>query len=100
MGRFTSCVFCKHYHAGEADDPCVRCKHNYAEKFEEDEVQPKIVDCDKSKDGQFPEKIMVEFGLGNTAVYHLHVEQPKPVFVEIRSRQGYINQPMRRRRGR
>ena len=52
----------------------------------------------KNHEGDKPDKIRLTFADGSTAVYDIHVQQPEPVFVEIRNRQGYVNQPMRRRR--
>lgn len=50
-----------------------------------------------------PDHIRVSFADGSTAVYDLRTEQPHPVIVEniriIRKwKQGYVNQPARRRR--
>ena len=50
-----------------------------------------------------PDHIRVSFADGSTAVYDLRTEQPHPVIVEniriIRKwKQGYLNQPARRRR--
>ncbi len=50
-----------------------------------------------------PEKIRVLFMDGRTMIYDIHVEQPAPVIVQniklIRKmKQGYVNQPARRRR--
>ncbi len=50
--------------------------------------------------GEHPDKIRLTFMDGTTEIYDLRVQQPEPVFVELRNRQGYINQPMRRRRHR
>ena len=56
------------------------------------------------EDSMIPERIRVSFSNGKTAVYDLHVEQPAPVIMEniqiIRRMQGYVNQPITRRRGR
>lgn len=54
------------------------------------------------EDSRIPEKIRISFSDGTTAVYVLHTEQPAPVIMEniriIRKwKQGYVNQPMRRR---
>ena len=51
----------------------------------------------------YPDQIRVSFSDGHTAVYELRVEQPAPVIIEnikiIRKwKQGYVNQPERRRR--
>lgn len=52
---------------------------------------------------EIPERIRVSFNDGRTAVYVLQVDQPAPVIIEnvriIRKwKQGYVNQPERRRR--
>ena len=49
-----------------------------------------------------PEKIRVSFSDGSTAFYDLRVDQPAPVILENikiirRMKQGYVNQPLRRR---
>ena len=54
---------------------------------------------------KYPEKVRISFEDGTTMVYDIHTEQPAPVIVEnikiIRKwKQGYINQPARRRRRR
>lgn len=54
---------------------------------------------------KYPEHIRVSFADGHTAVYDLRVDQPAPQIVESikiirRMRQGYVNQPARRRRNR
>ena len=61
-------------------------------------VQP-IYEHECSK---YPDEIRVSFMDGHTAVYDLRVEQPAPVIIEniriIRKwKQGYVNQPKRRR---
>ena len=53
----------------------------------------------------YPDQIRVSFSDGHTEVYDRRVEQPAPQVVEsiriIRKwKQGYVNQPMRRRRNR
>ena len=50
-----------------------------------------------------PDRIRVSFSDGKTAVYDIHLTQPSPVIIQniklIRKmKQGYVNQPMRRRR--
>lgn len=50
-----------------------------------------------------PDRIRVLFTDGRTMVYDIHTDQPAPVIVQniklIRKmKQGYVNQPMRRRR--
>ncbi|MBO7663890.1 MAG: hypothetical protein J6U01_11020 [Clostridia bacterium] len=54
---------------------------------------------------KYPEQIRVSFADGHTAVYDMRVDQPHPMIVEnikiIRKwKQGYVNQPQRRRRNR
>lgn len=51
---------------------------------------------------EMPDRIRVSFDNGKTAVYDLHMNQPAPVIIENiriirRMKQGYVNQPMRRR---
>lgn len=53
----------------------------------------------------YPEQIRISFSDGTTAVYDLRTEQPAPQIIENiriirRMKQGYINQPVRRRRRR
>ena len=50
-----------------------------------------------------PGRVRLMFRDGTTAVYDLHVDQPAPVILENiriirRMKQGYVNQPARRRR--
>lgn len=54
-------------------------------------------------DSEIPEKVRISFTNGTSAVYELHVDQPAPVILENiriirRMKQGYVNQPARRRR--
>ena len=51
---------------------------------------------------RIPDRIRVSFEDGSTAIYELRTEQPAPVILEnikiIRKwKDGYVNQPMRRR---
>lgn len=72
------------------------------------EHDPEIIGIFSTYEHEFSrhqEKIRVSFKDGSTAVYDLRVEQPHPVIVEnikiIRKwKQGYVNQPKRRRRNR
>ena len=55
------------------------------------------------EDSKYPEHIRVCFDDGTTKIYDLHTEQPAPVIMENikiirRMKQGYVNQPARRRR--
>lgn len=52
---------------------------------------------------RIPDRIRVSFADGSTAVYELRTDQPHPLIVEniriIRKmKQGYVNQPERRRK--
>lgn len=52
---------------------------------------------------KYPDRIRVSFADGKTLVYELRTEQPHPIIVENiniikRMKQGYVNQPARRRR--
>ena len=77
-------------------------------KVVEGEHDPEIIGIFSTYEHEFsrhPEKIRVSFKDGSTAVYDLRVDQPHPVIVEtikiIRKwKQGYVNQPQRRRRNR
>ena len=64
---------------------------------------PAVVPIYDRNMSQHPDRIRVSFEDGSTAVYALEVEQPHPLIVQnieiIRKwKQGYNNQPMRRRR--
>ena len=66
------------------------------------EIMGKVVPIYEHDYSVLPEKIRVSFMDGHTAVYDLRVEQPAPVIIEniriIRKwKQGYVNQPKRRR---
>lgn len=67
------------------------------------EVLGKVVPIYEHDYSVLPEKIRVLFTDGRTMVYDIHVDQPAPVIVKniklIRKmKQGYVNQPARRRR--
>ena len=78
-----------------------------ADKERKKETRPELLpgtisyyDYDISK---YPDRIRVSFADGKTLVYELRTEQPHPIIVEnikiIRKwKQGYVNQPPRRRR--
>ena len=56
-------------------------------------------------DSEIPEKVRISFTNGTSAIYELPVVQPAPVIMENikiirRMKQGYVNQPVRRRRNR
>ena len=55
------------------------------------------------ENSRYPEKIRLSFMDGHTEVYEIRTQQPHPVIMEniriIRKwKQGYVNQPARRRR--
>ena len=65
-------------------------------------ILPKPMPTYERASSKYPELIRVSFDDGSTAVYKLQVKQPAPVIIEnikiIRKwKQGYVNQPMRRR---
>ena len=69
------------------------------------EILPEIVSHYERDSSRIPDQIRVSFSDGSTAVYEIKVEQPAPQFLEsiriIRKwKQGYVNQPARRRRNR
>ena len=64
---------------------------------------PKPMPMYERDSSEYPELIRVSFSDGSTAVYQLRIEQPAPVIIEnikiIRKwKQGYVNQPERRRK--
>ena len=67
------------------------------------EMLPKPVPIYEHTDSEIPERVRISFTNGTSAIYDLHSEQPAPVIMEniriIRKwKQGYVNQPERRRR--
>ena len=67
------------------------------------EILGKVVPIYEHDYSVLPEKIRVLFMDGRTMIYDIHVDQPAPVIVQniklIRKmKQGYVNQPNRRRR--
>ena len=69
------------------------------------EILPKPVPVYERTDSEIPERVRISFTNGTSAIYDLHTDQPHPVIVEnikiIRKwKQGYVNQPQRRRRNR
>ena len=66
-------------------------------------ILPQVLPTYERESSEYPEMIRVSFSDGSTAVYVLRTEQPAPVIVEniriIRKwKQGYVNQPERRRK--
>ena len=67
------------------------------------EVLGKIVPIYDHDYSVLPDKIRVLFSDGRTMVYDIHTDQPAPVIVQNiklmrKWKQGYVNQPPRRRR--
>ena len=66
------------------------------------EILGKVVPIYEHDYSVLPEKIRVLFMDGRTMIYDIHMDQPAPVIVQnirlIRKmKQGYVNQPKRRR---
>lgn len=84
-----------------------RFREFLADKERKKETRPELLpgtvsyyDYDISK---YPDRIRVSFSDGKTLVYEVKTEQPHPIIVENiniikRMKQGYVNQPARRRR--
>lgn len=67
------------------------------------EPLPNIIGYYDNEASVHPDQIRVSFSDGTTAIYDLRINQPHPVILEniriIRKwKQGYVNQPPRRRR--
>lgn len=67
------------------------------------EVLGKVVPIYDHDYSVLPDRIRVLFSDGRTMIYDIHTDQPAPVIVQnIRLmrkwKQGYVNQPIRRRR--
>lgn len=67
------------------------------------EILGKVVPIYEHDYSIMPDRIRVLFDDGRTMVYDIHTDQPAPVIVQniklIRKmKQGYVNQPVRRRR--
>lgn len=72
------------------------------EKEKRPDMLEKPLPIYEHEDSRIPDGIRVSFEDGTTAVYYLHMEQPAPLIFENiriirRMKQGYVNQPMRRR---
>lgn len=72
------------------------------EKDRRPKLLPEPLPIYEHDDSRIPDRIRVIFSDNTTAVYDLHTEQPAPVIIENikiirRMKQGYVNQPMRRR---
>ena len=64
---------------------------------------PEVVPIYEHELSTLPDSIRVSFEDGSTAVYDIRMDQPHPIIIENiniirRMKQGYVNQPMRRRR--
>ncbi len=111
------CVTCRYGDLPISVSPCKECMtlgNDYEKYWEpdpdkEENSRPKplpgAVPYYKRESSRIPESIRISFSDGSTAVYELHVEQPAPQIVESikiirRMKQGYVNQPARRRRNR
>ena len=109
------CNMCEHMckHGGKMKETCLNCGDgkNYKPLFEPEEqdsrpeMLPHAVPHYEREDSRIPEQIRVSFNDGTTAVYTLKVDLPVPQVMEsiriIRKwKQGYVNQPARRRRNR
>ena len=67
------------------------------------EMLPKPVPIYEHTDSEIQDRVRISFTNGTSAIYDLHRDQPHPVILEnikiIRKwKQGYVNQPERRRR--
>lgn len=67
------------------------------------EILGKVVPIYEHDYSVLPEKIRVLFKDGRTMIYDIHTDQPAPVIVQNikmirRMKQGYVNQPARRRK--
>lgn len=73
------------------------------------EILPNPLPVYERTDSEIPERVRISFTNGTSAIYDLHTDQPHPLVlknIEIMKEtkkkitQGYVNQPMRRRRNR
>ena len=118
------CENCKYINVDVWEEPCRECKHIKTSRWEPDEAEKRSEDRDAERtkgerpkmmpesvsyydrdSSRLPDRIRASFEDGSSAVYIRRVEQPAPVILEniriIRKwRQGYVNQPEIRRRGR
>ena len=119
-----NCMTCKFAKKHKYNEPCRTCcdiavhegkHHTKWEPKEPERIEIKLekrpemlplpLPIYEHTDSEIPEKIRISFTNGTSAVYELRVDQPAPQIVESikiirRMRQGYVNQPMRRRRNR
>ncbi|MBO7662854.1 MAG: hypothetical protein J6U01_05745 [Clostridia bacterium] len=99
------CETCKHRYAKKYMEPCRVCGDGINWEPKDDKRPDMLQGVVKYYDheiSRYPDSVRVSFKDGHTAVYDLRVEQPAPVFEENiqitrKWRQGYVNQPRRRR---
>ena len=104
------CETCKYKGMHPIKIPCIDC--NDGDNWEpmgieiklerRAEMLPKPLPIYERTDSRIPERVRISFTDGTSAIYDLHTEQPAPVNIENikiirRMKQGYVNQPMRRR---
>ena len=104
------CTTCKHYKKLLNEEPCIDCfdrpgsiRWEPDEEEKRPELLPKPYPIYERPDSEIPERVRISFTNGTSAIYELHVDQPAPVIMENikiirRMKQGYTNQPVRRRR--
>ena len=120
-----TCNTCKYAKTKVWEDPCRTCMvesmdHEKWEPIETNEqnrheiklvrrpeILPKPVPVYERTDSEIPERVRISFTNGTSAIYDLHTDLPHPLVlknIEIMKEtkkkitQGYVNQPMRRRR--
>lgn len=107
-----SCINCKYDYKNFNEEPCIDC-YGFTRWEQDEEMQikeekrpellPKPYPIYERPDSEIPERVRISFANGTSALYELHVDQPAPVIMENikiirRMKQGYTNQPVRRRR--
>lgn len=102
------CETCKYRYNKKYEKKCLECSKGNLLNWEPDDVKrpemlPKIVPIYERESSTVPDAVRVSFEDGSTEIYERRVALPAPVIVEniqiIRKwKQGYVNQPMRRRR--
>ena len=125
-----NCLTCRHVDLSIRQSPCKECvsedrRYRYWEPDETEDEEKKEekgkkeiklkkrpemlaipVPIYERTDSEIPEKVRISFTNGTSAIYVLHVDQPKPLVMEsiriIRKwrREGYQYVPPRRRRNR
>lgn len=109
------CSDCENYNTMFYEEPCATCINTEGHpgwkpaegteiKLEKrPELLPRPFPIYEHTDSEIPERIRISFTNGTSAIYDLHTDQPAPVIIENikiirRMKQGYVNQPARRRR--